>query len=396
MSKSTHQISIKGVDKTGSAFSSIQARATATSAQIRRAMGGALAAVGAYLSFRSITSAINRLGSLSDQAMKAGVSVDQLTKASLAFRVAGLNLSVETLIKSFQYLQKNTGRGGLDNFFKVSGEIAKIEDPAKRGAELVKNFGRAGLELQPLIANGEDAIDKMKTLAEIMPGVSQAAADAGDAAADSLSVFGSGAQSMMLKAVGQICNLWGDEFPGGVRAGALNAVNYLEYSLKRMWNYAVEYGAKIGLAMEAMWNWATTDASWDDVWADFGAANLALENDMENKFKSIEKARADYVEKLSKLSIDDLAGAFSPKRSENSENVEIDSTSQKTKTPRLQNQLVFAGSNQERRLVAFGRDQLEAKKHTELLQEIAENTEKTAEEVADSSATIYPETDLGV
>ena len=393
MSRSTHQISIKGVDKTGAAFSSIQARATAASAQIRKAMGGALAAVGAYLSFRSITGAINQLGNLSDQAMKAGVSVDQLTKASLAFQVAGLNLSVETLTRSFQYLQKNTGKGGLDNFFKVAGEISKIEDPAKRGAELIKNFGRAGLELQPLIENGQEAIDKMKTLASVMPGVSQAAADAGDAAADSLKVFGAGAQSMMLKAVGYICNLWGDEFPGGVRAGALNAVNYLEYSLKRMWNYAVEYGAKIGLAMEAMWNWATTDASWDDVWADFGAANLALENDMENRFKSIEKARADYVEKLSKLSIDDLADAFGPKQSAN---VEVTETTT-TKTPRLQNQLIYAGSNQERRLAAFGPEQQsESKKHTALLQKIAANTEKTAEEVADSSSTTYPETDLGV
>ena len=56
MSKSTHQVAIKGVDQTGAAFKSISNRAKATGAQIRSIMGGAIAAAGAYLSFRSIKS----------------------------------------------------------------------------------------------------------------------------------------------------------------------------------------------------------------------------------------------------------------------------------------------------------------------------------------------------
>ena len=392
MSNSTHQIAVKGVDKTGPAFQSIQARAIAASAQIRKAMGGALAAVGAYLSFRAIGGAVNRLGELSNQAMKAGVSVDELTKASLAFQVAGLKLPVETLTKSFQYLKKTTGEGGIDNFYKVAGAIAAIEDPAKRGAELVKNFGRAGLELQPLVAGGEEAIEKMKTLTEIMPGVSQAAAAAGDAASDALKIFGIGAQSLMLRAVGKICSYWGDEFPGGVRAGALNAINWIEYAFKKMYNYTVEYGAKIGLAMEAIWNWAANDYSWEGAWSQFQEANIALSEDMERQRKALEDSRTEYVEKLKSLSVDDLAGALSQKPK-----LEVEAQVDQTKLPRLRNELILAGSNAERKLQLLGPDQMsESKKQTALLQKIAANTEKTAEEVAEISNPEIAETDLGV
>lgn len=168
MSKSGTQFKVKGVDASGKAFDSIAARAKATGASIRAALGGALAAAGAYLSVRSVVGAINQLGQLSDLAMKAGTSVDTLTKSALAFQVAGLNLPVESLAKSFQYLKKQTGKGGMDNFFKVAGEIAKIDNAAERGAALVKNFGRSGLELQPLIDGGEEAIRKMQILAGIM------------------------------------------------------------------------------------------------------------------------------------------------------------------------------------------------------------------------------------
>ena len=112
MTQSTHQVAAKGVDKTGAMFQSIGARAKATGAQIRSVMGGAIAAAGAYLSLRSIGGAIGQLGQLSDLAMKAGTSVEFLTKATTAFQVAGLNVSAESLVKAMQYMQKNTGKQG--------------------------------------------------------------------------------------------------------------------------------------------------------------------------------------------------------------------------------------------------------------------------------------------
>lgn len=246
MSQSTHQVAIKGVDKTAGAFNSISARAKATGAQIRSIMGGAIAAAGAYLSFRSVKSGIDELGNLSDIAMKAGTSVDTLTKASLAFQVAGLNLPVETLARSFQYLKKQTGEGGMDNFYKVAESIAAIEDPAQRGEALIKNFGRAGLELQPIVEGGAEAVQQMRTLSEVMPGVSQASADAGDEAADSMKILGDGMHSLFLDVIGNIVGMFAEDLPGGMRAGALSAANWLQTFAKKAKAVLTYVGAVIG------------------------------------------------------------------------------------------------------------------------------------------------------
>ena len=49
MSASTHQIQIKGVDKTSGAFASVRSQAQATGAQLRSILGSALAAAGAQI-----------------------------------------------------------------------------------------------------------------------------------------------------------------------------------------------------------------------------------------------------------------------------------------------------------------------------------------------------------
>lgn len=254
MSNSTHNLKLKGVDATGGAFASVGAKAKATGASIRAALGGALAAAGAYLSLRSVAGAVNQLGQLSDLAMKAGMSVEFLTKATTAFQVAGLNVSAESLVKAMQYMQKNTGKQGEGAFFDIAKQIAAIPDAAQRAQAAVQVFGRSGLELLPLVNNGEQAIEKFQKLQSIMPGVSTAAANAGDAANDALTIFGKGAQAIMLKAVGKICALWGDEFPGGVRAGALNAISAIEWFAKMTKAYIAKaagiLGANAGLLFD--------------------------------------------------------------------------------------------------------------------------------------------------
>ena len=370
---------VNGIDKTGAAFTSIKNRAKATGASIRSIMGGAIAAAGAYLSVRSIKSGIDELGNLSDLAMKAGTSVDALTKSALAFQVAGLNLPVESLARSFQYLKKRTGEGGMDNFFKVAGEIAKIQNASERGAALVKNFGRSGLELQPLIDGGEEAIAKMHTLTEIMPGVSQAAADAGDATADSLKIFGTGAHNLFLKVVGKIASMWNDDFPGGVRAGALNAINWFDWALKRMYNFSVRWGAKIGLKLQAMWNWAENGYTWEQAMEEYDRLAEMLDKEMDAEKKKIDNKREVYKSKLRELSVDDLAGAFGP-RSATALAGEIGEAAAKA-AHRVTNELIMGGTNASNRLAILGPNfQNEQKKQTEVLKEIAKNTAKTAEQ----------------
>ena len=151
MSQSTHQIAIKGVDQTSAAFKSVGARAKATGASIRATVGGALAAAGAYLSLRAVGGAVQTLGAMSDAAMKAGTSVEFLTKSVTAFQVAGLNVSQGSLVKAMQMMQKNTGKQGEGSFFDIAKQIAAIPDAAERAKSAVQVFGRSGMELMPSI-----------------------------------------------------------------------------------------------------------------------------------------------------------------------------------------------------------------------------------------------------
>ena len=390
MANANLTMGVTGIDKTGAAFNSIKMRAKATGASIRAALGGALAAAGAYLSLRSIGGAIGQLGQLSDLAMKAGMSVEFLTKATTAFQVAGLNVSAESLVKAMQFMQKNTGKQGEGAFFDIAKQIAAIPDAAQRAQAAVQVFGRSGLELLPLVNNGQAAIDKFQKLQAIMPGVSTAAANAGDAANDALTIFGKGAQAIMLKAVGKICALWGDEFPGGVRAGALNAINAVEWFCKKAFALATKWGANIGNAFNAIWNWAANGYTWEQAWSEFGEVNDILNSQMDEQLKAIDKAREDYKKTLSEMSVDDLANPFGKAGGAAAAGESFGAAAAK----RISNALIVGGSNQANRLAILGPQyQNEAKKQTSLLEKIAKNTEKTAENTEEGGESYAP-TDL--
>ena len=374
MSNSTHQFKVKGVDASGKAFDSIAARAKATGASIRAALGGALAAAGAYLSLRSVAGAVNQLGQLSDLAMKAGMSVEFLTKATTAFQVAGLNVSAESLVKAMQYMQKNTGKQGEGGFFELTKQIAAIPDAAQRAQAAVQVFGRSGLELLPLVNNGQAAIEKFQKLQSIMPGVSTAAANAGDAANDALTIFGKGAQAIMLKAVGKICALWGDEFPGGVRAGALNAINWLETFFKKAYAYINKYSAYLGALGGLVADFFTQGP--EQAWKVYEGTINAATADFDNTIKAADESRAKYVDTLKEMSVDDLANPFGKAGGAAAAGESFGAAAAK----RISNALIAGGSNQANKLAILGPQyQNETKKQTSLLEKIAKNTEKTAE-----------------
>lgn len=374
MANANLTMGINGVDKTAAAFNSVKARAKATGAQIRSVMGGAIAAAGAYLSLRSIGGAIGQLGQLSDLAMKAGMSVEFLTKATTAFQVAGLNVSAESLVKAMQYMQKNTGKQGEGGFFELTKQIAAIPDAAQRAQAAVQVFGRSGLELLPLVNNGQEAINKFRDLAYLMPHVSGAAADAGDAASDALTIFGRGAQVIGLKVVGKLCELFGQEFPGGVRAGALNAVNALEAFAKRAKAIFVSVGKNIAASMN--W-WADLFTQGKDFADSQFAKNIgASEKEFVDAMMAIDKQREEYKAVLKTKSVDDLANAFGGRRELEMAGESFGAAAAK----RISNALIVGGSNQANKLAILGPQyQNETKKQTSLLEKIAKNTEKTAE-----------------
>lgn len=393
MSNSTHQVAIKGVDQTGAAFKSVSARAKATGAQIRSVMGGAIAAAGAYLSLRSVKGGIDELGNLSDQAMKAGTSVEFLTKTATAFQIAGLNIGTEQLVKSMQYLEKATGKTGEGAFYNAIESLAKIEDPANRGAEATRLFGRSALELQPLINGGEEVAQKFRALSEIIPGVSTAAANAGDGAADALKTLGVGMHNLFLKVVGNIIGMWSEDFPGGIRAGALNAVNWLETFAKKAKAVIALVGAKIGALGGLIYDAFTIGPS--EALEVFRGTLDAADADFQQRMAAADQRRADYVAKLREVNVDDLANSFGNKRGASAAPLaeEIGTTAAKA-AHRVTNQLMTGGSSAANRLAMLGPQyQNETKKQTDLLRKIAENTEKIGDNTDDIGEKYTP-TDL--
>ena len=364
MSKSQHQIVVKGIDQTAGAFASIQARAAAASLKMRQMLGKAIGAAGVYLGVRSISRAINELGNLSDLAMRAGTSVDELTRASTAFQIAGLPMSVEQLATAMQYMQKNTGQTGLGAFMETAKKISEINDGAERGKELVKNFGRAGLQLQPLVSNGKETVEQMRLLAILMPGVSDAAAKAGDEMADAQKVVSDGIHRTWLNVIGKLCRLWGEDFPGGVRAGALNAMNWVSYAMKKIYYTITKWGAQIGMAGQALFSWMTGDQSWDEVWDEYGRANEELEKEMDAQLARIEADREEFKKTLAKLDPDRLSDIINGKKGKGA--VTATATQQ-----RVTNELVLGGSNAARRMMILGPTlQTEMKKQTNEAQDL--------------------------
>lgn len=404
MSKSVHQFEIRGVDKTAPAWASVKAKAATTGAQIQKMVGGAIAAAGAYLSFRAIKGGIDELGRLSDVAQKANVSVDDLTATSAAFGALGIQMDVDGFAKSMALLAKNTGRTGMEGFYQTIDEIGKIPDVSQRAEAAMKTFGKAGMEFMPLINAADDGVDALRTVVAAMPKVSQAAANAGDGAADAMGFAANEVKSLWLEGLGFLSNKLNNDYTGDVRTAALTAGNSLTYYTKvavakciswfqklraaaATWGQAI--GALAGATYEKLFG---TGGTWSDVWKNTKDAwNQGLD-EYADKAKEIDQAESDRTERFKKsyedraMAIKHFADAYDKAA------VSIDGRNKKDaaeidmgKQTKITNDLVMGGSNAALKMQILGPTyQSEQKKQTTILEKIAANTEKTADNTEES------------
>lgn len=441
MSSSKHQIAVTGVDKTGAAFQSIQARAAAAGQRISRIMGGALAAAGAYLSLRSVGSAVNRLGALSDVAQKTGSSVEDLTKTVTALQILGVNTSIEALAKSFSLMEKNTGRSGLTGFFETIEELREIPDLAERSNAAFKIFGRSGAELMPLVNSANDAVKAVRSVSDGILGIPDKAAAAGDRAADAFKTMTTGIQSIWYQFVAKIVGHFDKNFSGGIREASAKGVAILQYFAKASYRFAkafafnwrqtlddivnglawgfeslVRYFGTLGMVSAKMWGRMFSDTArvvWGgedldlSIGAIFERAGGAEAN--ETLMRRLRGARHMMIASSENVKTDDLReeltrmfraaeeaakaaeeglGRVKEAAKENGEKVaEVISKA----SARISNNLIMAGSNNALKLRLLGPSyQSEEVKQTALLKTIAENTKQTAEQRGE---TLY-QTDL--
>ncbi|MBO7685761.1 MAG: hypothetical protein J6V72_05225 [Kiritimatiellae bacterium] len=408
MSKSTHQVAIKGVDQTAGAFNSIAARAKATGAQIRSIMGGAIAAAGAYLSFRSIKGGIEELGTLDDIAAKTKTNVSELTQAVTGFQILGVNTSIDDFARSLAFMRKNTGREGMEGFYQTVEEIGKIPDSAARAKKAVEVFGRSGMELMPLIDNANKGTEAIRGVVDAMPSIPASAAAAGDKANDAMTIVGKGFHSIWLKAIGAVCDLFDKHFVGGVREAAAKAMAWVEYFaenagtiIKSTWYRWVSgtgkiAGTMLGTEIGAIKEWIMGRGTWEDVKDQIYDAWVSATKEYSDTIDEIEapfEARAEEFAKKIRAA-EQLAFNYKKATDNNAPLAEEIGTTAAKAAHRVTNQLMMGGSSAANRLAILGPEyQNEAKKQTDLLRKIAENTEKTAENT-DEASEGYASTDL--
>lgn len=445
MSTSTHQIAIKGVDKTAQAFQSIQSRAAAAGSRIASVVGGAIAAAGAYMSFRAVKSGVDELGKLSDVAQRTGANVADLTRTVTALQVLGINTDIDSLAKSFQFMERNTGRTGLQGFYESIEELRGIPDLAERSEAAMKIFGRSGMELMPLVNASNNSVQALKDVGAAMGGVPQAAAEAGDRAADAMTIASSGIKGVWLQVVAAIVGFFDGRFVGGLRGAAMTGMAYLEYFVKVAGRYARTFGENWGKvfnniveagawAMESllrfMGSMLETGAGMmaEMVTGTFRNLFMGEDNDMsfsamfsrrggDEAVKTLAERMRGAMEMagatLSQTATDDLEARLQarleaiPKAAQAAEAGLPRTEARQVGTEagkaageaaakaasRISNQLIMGGSNAATKLGLLGPQwQSEQKKQTELLKDIKANTAKSAE---NSGKTTYEATDLG-
>ena len=434
MSKSTHQFEIRGVDKSGAAFKSIKGRAATTSAQIRSMVGGAIAAAGVYLSFRAIKGSIDELGHLSDVAQKTSTSVDELTKAATALEILGIqNMGVDQLGKAFDYMAKTTGRSGMEGFYQTIGELGKIPDTAERCQAAMKVFGRSGMEFMPLVNAAQDGTRAFQSVVDAMPGVSQAAADSGDAVSDAMNIAGKNVKSIWLNALAVICRNLDGMFQGGVREAVSKVMIYFEHWIKTAWRRTVWFCTNAVIIFSSMVdNWTEvlkafgeyfTDifsaigdffvGMWNTTWDDwfngkwFGSGPDRFAAAMEKAIDRVGKRLApalgftelldydasDLESSLKKklAAAEALQGAYDQAVKTTKVRQAMDARQLNAlRQTRISNELIFGGSNAAMRLQLLGPTlQDEQKKTNELLEKVVENTAKTADNTEEITTENY-------
>lgn len=405
MSKSTHQFEIKGVDKSGGAFSSIKGRAAATSAQIRSMVGGALAAAGAYMSFRAIKGGIDELGHLSDIAQKTSTNVDELTAATAAMGALGIqNMGVDQLGKAFDYMAKTTGRSGMEGFYQTIDELGKIPDVAKRGQEAMRIFGRSGMEFLPLINAADTSVEALQTVVSAMPKVPQSAADAGDAMSDAMGFAANQVKSIWLQGLGAICGWFDNEYKGGVREASLQAGNYMEYYAKTAvakclawYQKAQQYLKRFGDSIGSFIGTKMGGGSWSQAFEAATNAYIQASEEYDEVAKEIDEREHERSERFKrdfedcKIAIEKFQGAYNKAAISIEKRKAIDGNAEDVgRQTKISNDLIMGGSNAATRLQLLGPTlQSEQKKTNELLEKVVENTAKTAENTDDPDAFMF-------
>lgn len=153
-----------------------------------------------------------------------------------------LKVSTGTLQTAFREMAKNGIAPSVDSIKRLAAQYQAIDDPAQRAQFALENFGRAGLEMTPLLLQSASAIDELTASAEQAGLVlSQDAVDAAreyeiqmDSLQDSIKGTQIAIGNGLLPTVNQSIGNWNSFTEAGhlaQRALDEGKISYLEYTL---------------------------------------------------------------------------------------------------------------------------------------------------------------------
>lgn len=130
-----------------------------TSTRINKLVGAAAATAAAFISTKLVsgatglvTSTVNEMTSIGEQASLASISVEDLTRATAALGTIGIKgANLESFSKALATMQKTTGKQGLSGFYETIDALNGIESTAERAKKASEAFGDFGLNLMPLV-----------------------------------------------------------------------------------------------------------------------------------------------------------------------------------------------------------------------------------------------------
>jgi len=155
----------------------------------RTLLAGALGGAGLTMLAKNFADAGS---ALADMSARTGASAEELSALGYAAKMTGSDMgAVEKALRKLQQSGKVlSGMTATQSLIAYADQIAAIQDPAKRAETAIKLFGRSGVMLLPMLANGsqglQDMADQAADLGLIMSSDDAAAADTFGDAIDNL------------------------------------------------------------------------------------------------------------------------------------------------------------------------------------------------------------------
>ena len=164
----------------------------------RTLLAGALGGAGLTMLAKNFADAGS---ALADMSARTGASAEELSALGYAAKMTGSDMgAVEKALRKLQQSGKVlAGTTATQSLIAYADQIASIQDPSKRAEMAIKLFGKSGVMLLPMLANGsqglQDMADQAADLGLIMSSDDAAAADTFGDAIDNLMMSIGGIQN---------------------------------------------------------------------------------------------------------------------------------------------------------------------------------------------------------